>query len=226
MKPRIAVSHNNPAKAEPYLEAVEAAGGDPVHVTAEKAAAEGIHMRDFDGLLLCGGVDVNPALYGQERRAETQPSNDARDRFEGDMLREALAADKPVLAVCRGIQFFNVAHGGTLHQHLGSAVHDGPHDVEPGPMHGVHMESGTRLAGAMGTGDFRVNSWHHQAIDRVGDGLAISAHSEDGLVEGLERTDKPFAVAVQWHPEEMAPSDPVQRKLFRAFIEAACAGRS
>jgi putative glutamine amidotransferase len=222
MKPRVAISHNDRAKAEPYLEAVEAAGGEPVHVTAESGA----DMRDFDALVLCGGVDVNPALYGQERQAETQPSNDARDRFEGELLRDALAADKPILAVCRGIQFFNVAHGGTLIQHLGSDVHDSRQPEEYEPVHRVHVEEKTHLAQAIGAGDFRVNSWHHQAIDRVGTGLSVSAHSEDGLVEGLERPDKKFAVAVQWHPEEMAPADAVQRKLFREFIAAACAGRN
>jgi putative glutamine amidotransferase len=212
-RPRIAISHNLTSKVQPYMRAVEMAGGEPVHVTAESGAS----MHGFDGLILCGGVDVNPALYAQEPQAETDPPNDARDRFEGSLLQEALDADKPVLAICRGFQLFNVAHGGTLVQHL----ENGRHDSSQPDVHSAHVDKGTRLASAMGTGDFRVNSRHHQAVEQVGDGLVVSAHAEDGLVEGLERPDKKFAVAVQWHPEDLAPFDPAQLELFRNFIAAA-----
>ena len=142
--------------------------------------------------------------------------------LEMRLLKEAIAADLPVLAICRGLQLFNVFHGGTLIQHLPSSdVHQQrPQNAEPGrhpAVHAVRVASKTRLAEIMGAGEHEVNSRHHQAVDRVGSGLVTSAIAEDGVVEGLELPDAAFAVAVQWHPEDRVAVSTSDRKLFEAF---------
>jgi putative glutamine amidotransferase len=143
--------------------------------------------------------------------------------MEIDLLGEALDRDLPVLAICRGHQLFNVYHGGTLVQHLAGDPHRIlPRPADPSkPMHEVSVAPGTKLAAALGAGQHPVNSRHHQAVDKVGGLLRISARSVgDGIVEGLERPDKAFAVGVQWHPEDQVRADETQLKLFRAFAEA------
>ena len=215
-RPRVAVTHDRRYKIDAYLRAVQAAGGDAVPVVA---GGEHASMAAFDALLLSGGVDVNPALYGQKPDPKTESPDDDRDRMEREMLLEALDSDKPVLAVCRGLQLFNVVHGGTLVQHIEGHVTRGVRKARP--VHDVTVANGTRLAEVLCAAAVRVNSRHHQAVDRLGAGVLISAQAEDGTVEGLERTDRRFAVAVQWHPENMAASDPVQLRLFEKLVQAA-----
>jgi putative glutamine amidotransferase len=136
-------------------------------------------------------------------------------------LDEALERDLPVLAICRGMQLFNVARGGTLRQHIEEReVHQRYDLPKREPVHQVEVEAGTRLAEILGAGDVAVNSRHHQAVGRVGEGLKVSARARDGVVEGFEMPEKRFAVAVQWHPEDQAASDAVQAGLFRAFADA------
>lgn len=138
--------------------------------------------------------------------------------MESAYLRAALAADLPLLAICRGMQLFNVIHGGTLAQHIEG------HRATPAnkslPAHPVAVQAGTRLAAILGAGEQAVNSRHHQAVNRVGDGLVVSARAGDGVIEGLERTDRKFALGVQWHPENMIYRFAAQRRLFEAFRQA------
>jgi putative glutamine amidotransferase len=214
-RPRVAVTHDAGYNIDAYLRAVERAGGDPVAVTAES----GVSMHDFDALLISGGLDVDPALYGQARAAETDDPDRDRDRLETGMLRQALDEDKPVLAICRGLQLFNVAQGGTLLQHI--ERHRQADPEKSAPSHTVQVDPGSRLAGLLGAKNVPVNSRHHQAVGEVSPAVSVTAVAEDGTIEALERPDKDFAVAVQWHPENMAESDPAQRQLFEGFIAAA-----
>jgi putative glutamine amidotransferase len=187
------------------------------------SADEPWSLKGVDGLLLTGGRDVDPRRYGQEPVPETEKPNPSRDRMEIGLLGEALDRDLPVLGICRGLQLLNVYHGGTLIQHLAGDPHrpkERPQDPSQ-PFHKVIVAPETKLAAILGNGRHAVNSRHHQAVDKLGDHLCVSAKSaEDGIIEGLERPDKAFAVAVQWHPEDQVPSDETQVKLFRAFAEA------
>jgi putative glutamine amidotransferase len=174
-----------------------------------------------EGLLLSGGDDLDPALYGQEPAPETERPDGPRDRLESRLLREALQKDVPVLAICRGLQFMNVFHGGTLVQHhTRQARHRVRTRDRSLAAHDVIVKPGTHLAGILGEGRCSVNSRHHQAADKIPYQLQVSARSPDGIVEALERKDKAFVVAVQWHPEDQMERDARQRKLFEAFRDA------
>ncbi len=215
---KVALTYNEPHKVAPYAEALRQAGIDAAPVSAEDRRK----LAGWRGLLLTGGTDLNPALYGAGALPTDEEPDDARDLMEADLLREALEKDLPVLAICRGMQLFNVAHGGTLIQDLPDArahVVRGPDAALPA--HEVIVEPGTRLADILGAGAHAVNSRHHQAVGRVGDKLRVSARSAgDGVIEGVEREDRRFAVAVQWHPEDQARVNAEQRKLFQAFAKA------
>jgi putative glutamine amidotransferase len=207
---RAVVACGEAKKAVPYCEALEAAGVECRVVTPERPVAS----LDGMGLVLCGGSDVDPSIYGASREAACEASDLARDQLEQRLLREALAADLPVLAICRGLQLFNVTHaGGTLTQHM-----DG-HRIANNGTHEVEIYDSSRLAGILGAGAHCVNSRHHQAVADVGAGLKVSAKSPSGVIEGLERADLRFAVAVQWHPEDMVASSQAQRQLFGEFAK-------
>ncbi len=214
-RPRVAVTHDESYEVGAYLQAIEAAGGEPIAVTP----ASGASARDFDAIVISGGVDVDPALYGQAQHEETEEPDRARDRLELEMLREALRLNLPLLAICRGLQLFNVAEGGTLHQHVDG--HRQPSGDKAQSHHSIQVDPTSCLAQLLGVTEVRVNSRHHQAVDAVGAHLSISARAEDGTIEGLEHKGRDFAVAVQWHPENMAMTDAVQRRLFEGLIAAA-----
>ena len=192
------------------------AGVEPVLISPADTVDS---LAGLDGLLLTGGSDVNPRVYGEEPDPRTHEPDDGRDAFEQRLLREALANDVPVLAICRGMQLFNVTHsGGTLAQHIdGHAMH--PEDPAEAA-HLVAVAPGTLLERILGPGEHPVNSRHHQAVGDLGSGLVISARAPDGIVEGIERPDRRFAVAVQWHPEDQVHRFPLQMRLFEAFRDA------
>jgi putative glutamine amidotransferase len=178
-------------------------------------------MDGYVGLLLTGGTDINPTRYGEEAQRDTEPPDDERDECEWALLDQAVEHDLPVLAICRGHQLLNVYHGGTLIQHVPSGRHAQRPADKSTPAHEVTVEPGTLLAFLTGTDRLRVNSRHHQAVDRIGAGLRVSAKDpEDGMIEALERSDRRFVVAVQWHPEDQVAHYPEQLKLFRAFANA------
>jgi putative glutamine amidotransferase len=215
----VAVTYEDAKKVGPYADALRLVGLEPVLLTADEPCS----LKGLNGLLITGGCDIDPKRYGQERVPETQEPNPSRDRMEIGLLGEALDRDLPMLAICRGLQLFNVYHGGTLIQHLPGDPHRPPkRPADPSkPMHEIIVAPDTKLAAAVGAGKHPVNSRHHQAVDRLGAHLRISAESvKDGIVEGVERPDKEFAVGVQWHPEDQVPADETQLKLFRAFAEA------
>jgi len=213
-----------------YLDAVLRAGGEPLTVSPREMRHEDALdlLERFDGLVLMGGADVDPNLYGQHRQPHVYGVNPEQDHFEIALVHAALAQRKPSLAVCRGIQLVNVALGGTLIQHIGEIPGAGQHAPDKFPagqdyvLHDVTIEKGTRLAGAMKTTAARVASFHHQGIDRVAKGLKVSATSPDGLVEGLEHSGTgQWLLGVQWHPEDTAATDPHQQNLYDALVKRA-----
>ena len=199
-----------------YPNAVARAGGVPVVIppfgSDESIAAL---LARVDGIVLAGGPDLHPSLYGQEPGPDLGPTEPSLDGSEVALVRMALERRLPLLCICRGMQALNVARGGTLVQHLPDH-----RQTEPGrvPTHGVRIEPGSRLAGALGATEVEVNSFHHQAVDELGLNLRAVAWAEDGLVEGIEATDREFAVGVQWHAEGLIGSGE-QEALFEAFLE-------
>jgi putative glutamine amidotransferase len=199
-----------------YVQALERAGGRPVLIPPSEHGIEET-LDAVDGLVFSGGSDLDPDLYDQEPHDETFGVVPERDRGELALLEAALARDLPVLAVCRGSQVLNVARGGDLVQHLPDLVGDEKHKHTPGTFadHDITLQPGTRLASLLGD-HAPVKSHHHQGFGRVGDGLRIAAHAEDGTIEAVEDPSRRFALGVLWHPE--AGED---LKLFEELVDAA-----
>lgn len=183
----------------------------------------------MDGLFLAGGSDMDPAYYDESPRPELGPLDPDRDRVELQLLQWAIEDDLPLLAVCRGVQILNVAAGGSLYQDIPSQLetkieHDYGQYFKPRDhlVHDVQLQPGTRLAKLMGVHQVGVNSLHHQAIRRLGEGFRISALAPDGVIEGIESTNGHFAVGVQWHPEALTKVPPM-RAIFKGFADAMAA---
>ncbi len=217
---RAGIAFRNASKLSPYEQALFEAGLEPLRIYLDAPP----EIESLGGLVLAGGTDINPARYGQQPVPETDQPDDQRDEVETRLLQEALACEIPVLAICRGMQLFNVVLGGTLIQHLPNG---GPHQLKQrdAVAHTVRVAPGTRLASIMGEGDHGVNSRHHQAVDRLGHGLIVSAVSPDGIIEAIEKPGDSFALAVQWHPEDRILQSPADRKLFETFA-TQCGART
>jgi putative glutamine amidotransferase len=211
---KVGVTYSNPEKLESYCAALRAVGLDPVPLIAGKPYS----LDGLSGLLISGGPDLDPALYGEEPDGSEEPVPD-RDQMEMSLLGDALNRDLPVLCICRGLQLFNVWHQGSLHQHLEST--ETHRQKKAFDAHTVAVEPGTQLAAAMGAAEYPVNSRHHQGVKELGQGIVVSARAHDGMIEGLERPDRRFAVAVQWHPEDRIASSEHDRRLFEAFARAS-----
>ncbi len=215
------------AVAQTYVRAMELGGGAPLIIPPhlEEAELRAIFGR-LDGLLLSGGGDVRPTLFGEADSGLLWQVDEQRDRAELTLARWALADKLPLLAICRGIQVLNVATGGTLIQDIPTQTASTiPHNTVFRPLsqiaHVVEVAAGSRLAGLVGAGRVEVNSAHHQAVKDVGAGLVVTARAPDGVIEGLEAPDHPFCIGVQWHPEAMAEDHPEMRRLFAGLAEAA-----
>ena len=172
-----------------------------------------------DGLLLPGGGDMDPKFYGQARIPACGEPNLLRDAAEPLLLRAFLAADKPVLGICRGIQVMNAVLGGDLYQDIKPFEHL-PHNDHWAKVHTVTVRRCTLLSRILGQDTVLVNSQHHQAVDRVAPGFTLAALSEDGIVEAIEKPDARFCLGVQWHPEWLSDADPAMQGLFDAFVNA------
>jgi putative glutamine amidotransferase len=210
-----------------YVDAVQRSGGLALLLPPDPQLVEqpGELLALLDGLLLAGGVDIDPSSYGQRRHAETQETVPERDAFEIALTRGAIERDLPVLGICRGMQLINVALGGTLTQHLpehlGHEEHRRVMGSFDGSDHDVDVLDGTLARRVIGAGRHGTKSHHHQGVDRIGEGLAVSATAAaDGLIEALELPERSFVLGVQWHPEADALS-PVVGSLVRAAEEHA-----
>jgi gamma-glutamyl-gamma-aminobutyrate hydrolase PuuD len=184
----------------------------------------------LDGLLLQGGADVDPVMYGEPQRATRGPLDPARDRFERDLILAFAAAGKPVLGICRGMQLINVAFGGSLYQDLVSDGATGFEHVDDGAydrhLHPVRIEPESLLAAIYGGAHaVRVNSIHHQGVRRLAEGFVVEARAPDGVVEAIRSTRHDFLLGTQWHPEFHAPDDPEgllpTAPLLHALVDAA-----
>src|SRR3954453_5668538 len=176
------------------------------------------------GLMISGGPDVHPSAYGEEPHEALGPTEPDLDAFELELLRRADARGMPILGICRGAQLLNIARGGTLYQDVPDTVGtEVPHRQEaPGriPTHTIVVAAGTRLEGVLGRQENDVNSFHHQAVHRLGDGLRATAWAPDGVVEAIEAPDRDFVVGVQWHAESLSERED-QAGLFNGFVAAA-----
>jgi len=209
-----------------YVTALERAGLIPLIVPPLSSAEAAASVLDsVAGLVLTGGEDVDPARYGEKRHEKVVSVNAARDATEAALVEEARARGTPVLAICRGIQILNVALGGSLVQDIPTQCESTiDHDEEgarTSRSHEISIEPGSLIAKAVGTEHCSVNSFHHQSVKRVADGMRVTARSPDGIIEGIESTDEDWwAMGVQWHPEEMTESaEPWDRGLFKAFAK-------
>jgi putative glutamine amidotransferase len=210
-----------------YIDAVQHAGGFAVMLPPDPRLAEDPHeaLELIDGLLLAGGADIDPATYGQPAHAETLDVVPERDAFEIALTRAAIEREVPVLGICRGMQLINVALGGTLHQHLPEHVGHQQHRRVVGSFdgadHDVELSPGTLAMRVIDAPRHATKSHHHQGVDRVGEGLRVSAISAvDGLAEAIELPDRSFVLGVQWHPEA-DPMSPVIGGLVQAAGEHA-----
>ncbi|MCU4184152.1 gamma-glutamyl-gamma-aminobutyrate hydrolase family protein [Acidiferrimicrobium sp. IK] len=212
-----------------YLNGLRRAGALPAVVGGPTGAAAEAILAPFAGVVLLGGGDLDPLHYGESPHPATYGVDVERDHFELGLARHALEAGIPLLAICRGLQVLNVAMGGTLHQHLpdldGADVHGVPIGAGDPALHRVDVAPGSRLAAIEGRGGRldKCVSIHHQAVAEVGAGLVVTARSADGVVEALETPSSAagWCVAVQWHPERSAATDPAQQAIFDAFVDAA-----
>jgi gamma-glutamyl-gamma-aminobutyrate hydrolase PuuD len=217
VKKSVLIPYRHPAKLKAYEEAARTGGLEPVSTFVLKPPS----LDGMAGLLLMGGTDVNPKLYGASPEPEVDEPDDERDAVEWRLIDEALERDLPILAICRGLQMLNVHHGGSLRQHLGSPRHDTEFEDKSTIAHEVMVEAESHLAAITGSTRLRVNSRHHQAVDRLGEALRVTARDvEDGTVEALEQPNRRFVIAVQWHPEDQVFTEPEQRKLFERFAKA------
>ena len=224
-KPVIGVTRCS--KLEDYVASVEQAGGQPR--VLEVTDSPGKVLNEIDGLLLTGGGDVDPVLYGEDRHPSVEDAEPGRDEFEIDMARRAMDANLPLLAICRGAQVLNVAAGGTLVQDIPSALVDSlGHTVNVPSDHVAHdvtVAPGSKLQQALGPAvssshTCRVNSRHHQSVGRVGQSLKPSATAPDGVVEAIEGTEQDYCLGVQWHPENFWRTGEF-KGLFESFVAAA-----
>jgi putative glutamine amidotransferase len=205
-----------------YFDHVTRAGGIAVLLPPQPVDAEiaGRVLDGLDGLIVTGGKDVDPARYGQQPHTATDEPRRDRDDWEDALLTAAIEREMPFLGICRGMQVLNVSLGGTLHQHLPDVIGSTRYNAGYGTFseNAVEVHAGTRVGDLLDDAPaLAVHSYHHQAVDELGTGLAVSARSDDGTVQAVELQSVPFGVAVQWHPEQ----NPDDLRLFAGLVEAA-----
>ncbi len=232
--PRILISTANKVRLETlrrfdvvgglnYAEAVRRSGGLPLFLPNLEPEVADAYLENADGLLLSGGADADPRHFGQEPHPQLGLVDESRDAFEFALYRAAKARALPVFGICRGVQILNVAEGGSLHQHLpavpGTIQHE-QQNSDGSLSHEVRLEPRSSLARAFRSVAVRVNSYHHQAVDRLGDGLRATGWTSDGVIEALEGSGPQFVLGVQWHPEMSVARYPEQLAPFGLFLEA------
>ena len=207
-----------------YTASLRRAGAKAVWINTDDLDKAIEEMLRCDGLLLSGGEDINPNYYGQTATEKCGKIVPRRDHIEMKMLEAFLPTGKPILGICRGEQLLNVYFGGTLHQDIAHLIRCRHNDFSRKNLgnHPVELVSGTKLEAILQEKSFSVNSLHHQAVEKLGDGLIAGAYSEDGIVEAIEHSMHRFCIGLQWHPEHMSPFSKLQRRIFDAFVRACC----
>lgn len=205
-----------------YSQAVDRCGGVVLQVPPLDQSVEsaGELVSRFDGVLIQGGGDIDPTLYGQTQISDKiYGINAEHDALEMAIVLAAVSQDKPILAICRGMQILNVALGGTLHQDLGKVIEDG--EAHWNTYHAIMLSADSRVARAMNTtSPNRSHSYHHQSLDMVANDLMVTGRSADGIIEAVEHKSAHWIVGVQWHPEDDADTEPDQQNLFAGFVKA------
>ena len=211
-----------------YVQAIENAGGLPIILPIIDGDKELIYemVEHIDGLLLTGGVDVDPLLFGNEPHPDLGRIDPYRDFFEMHLAEAALKKELPILGICRGCQLLNVAAGGTIVQDIPAEY--GKDKVikhaQVAPRwyatHTVQFNTGSRLAQIFGSEELVINSYHHQSVKEPAAGFQATAFAKDGIIEGIEKDNHRFTIGVQWHPEQMFQRNPVFTKLFKSFVDA------
>jgi putative glutamine amidotransferase len=206
----------------PYVDAVRRAGGIPVLLPQGESHWQEL-VNALDGIIFAGGADVEPIHYDDQlTHPEVHTFDTERDKSELAMARYLLATDKPILAVCRGMQLVNVARGGTLHPHIADFLDVDIHRKNGvWNLHDISIEANSHLADVIGATSVHTYSGHHQAVNRLGEGLRVVASAPDGIVEAVEDEGHPWLLAVQWHPEKSAHEDATQQRLFDALVKAS-----
>lgn len=217
--PRMSTDPEPTVAQSKYIESLARAGAGMRWVELSDPEQAVQDALTCDGLLLPGGGDMDPKFYGQARIPACGEPNLLRDAAEPLLLRAFLAADKPVLGICRGIQVMNAVLGGDLYQDIKPFEHL-PHNGHWAKVHTITVRRGTLLSRILGQDTVLVNSQHHQAVDRVAPGFTLAALSEDGIVEAIEKPNARFCLGVQWHPEWLSDADPAMQGLFDAFVNA------
>ncbi len=209
--------------SDAYIQAIKSVGGVPLilPLVKSKSIIED-YVKLCDGFLFCGGGDITPLLFGQEPMTDVGKTDITLDLFQIRVMKTVLEKDKPILAICRGMQVLNVACGGSIYQDLSLTSFETINHMQPSitrkdVSHKVIMEPGTRLHRIMGNFEF-TNSFHHQSIHCLGKDLVVSAFTKDGIIEGIEMPSHTFVVGVQWHPESMFKTAPNMKQLFHALI--------
>lgn len=207
-----------------YIDAIEAAGGAPIllpSVSNQEYASRFIDV--LDGLLLTGGEDIDPSLYGEEPQWVLGNQDEAKDQLEFWLIEEALDRNLPIFGICRGTQMLNVVAGGSLYQDVRLFSEEvikhyqrasGAH-----PTHSIEIDPASKLFEIIGERSIRVNSFHHQSVKDIARGFKVTARAKDGIIEALESQNYPFVLGVQFHPEAMWQKHPKMAALFKAFIE-------
>jgi len=206
-----------------YVDAVRRAGGVPLLITPGEESWQSV-LELVNGFILTGGGDIEPSRYNGKRHETNYGVDQERDALELAMARRLIDSGLPTLGICRGAQVLNVVEGGTLIEHIPDEVGAGIlHRAPPREpiAHKIRLKPSSRLMQIVECEEFEVTSWHHQAPRRVANSFEIVATAADGIVEAIEMPNHPWLVAVQWHPELTAASDPLQQKLFDAIVEAA-----
>lgn len=204
-----------------YLEGITRSGGVAIMIPPQPLTS--VEAKDIisslDGLMLCGGRDIDPSRYGQTPHVEAEEPDQLRDELEEQLLSAAIEAELPFLGICRGAQMLNINRGGTLLQHLPDLVGDNRYQKGNAEFSAAEVEvvSDSILGSLVGESVSNAALYHHQAIDRVGQGLRVSAKTEDGIIEAIELENHPFGVAVQWHPEQTLED----LRIFEGLIQAA-----
>lgn len=205
-----------------YVKSLERAGATVKWIELDDTKKAINEALACDGLLLPGGADIEPALYGRNREEKCGKPNELRDKYEFLIYDAFVKTNKPILCICRGFQLLNVINGGTLYQDIADIKKCSHSDFlkRAKAVHNVTITENTKLSEIFCKSQVGVNSLHHQAVEKAGEDLIVSAVSEDGFVEALELKNHPFCMGVQWHPEHMSKNDSLQQDIFNKFVKA------